>query len=649
MMSRIPNSQFSFDFRRRRSNSQTKILFRHFLTMGRHTRRNSHKNNNEKDTKSVEKNNLKDNSDDIITEKTNKTGRKKSIPIDDVDKINKINSTEKRIEDSSSQTNSENNNTTVANDGVVVSNTTGIKENSSFLKTLGSKRVSEVEKLITPQNKRSKTSTEEEDIQMVFAVEAEEEDEFPEGNLRSKTKTRSRPKTKSPVAKKPKTTMQPSGTNEDMMKQIMEELRLVKEQLKSKLNFEPSILLDPTKTSQTSSSPGLTKSPSGTMIYAPAVQRSQPPKGIVQQIMQEGKEKIPYQGGSIDNTFTEEHLDLILKQFRAGTQEAADKAEARAAKQPIKRKLDFEDKGNHEEQPTTSARDLAHDRILAAEKYREQLEQPSQGKNNLTVSTQVLDFPGKPVLDDDEFMHITCHVDDNVTELAEKGQFVDFDKLLAKYNKSFNQEEVQKIEVINKDGQAYFLPKDEKVSKINNVHMWEKAFRIYMAMYAKKHPQRVPEYMSTIHHAASKYIWENVAYYDHVYRHWMAKNPNRNWGKTFTQMWNIALCDPISIARFQNNGRFGGSQRKDLKGICWRFNKGICTAGVKCNFAHKCTFCGGTSHGAHVCFKKNRKSENKNNGNGSSGGAQNNSENKPQQQRRQQPSQMAQDSSSSSN
>ena len=114
------------------------------------------------------------------------------------------------------------------------------------------------------------------------------------------------------------------------------------------------------------------------------------------------------------------------------------------------------------------------------------------------------------------------------------------------------------------------------------------------------------QYISTIHHAASKYTWENVAYYDNVFRHWMAKNRNRSWGKTFGQMWNLALCDPLSVAK-NNSTSSWNKGGKDQKGICWRFNKGICKG--PCRYIHRCTFCGGTNHGSHACYKKNRKSD----------------------------------------
>ena len=114
------------------------------------------------------------------------------------------------------------------------------------------------------------------------------------------------------------------------------------------------------------------------------------------------------------------------------------------------------------------------------------------------------------------------------------------------------------------------------------------------------------QYSYTIHHAASKCTWDNVAYYDHVFRKNMEKNPERSWGKTYGDMWNIAMCD-LKSASLTNN--FGQGSKKTT-GTCWKFNKGICKAGQHCRYPHRCTYCGGTNHGAHNCFKKGRKSEN---------------------------------------
>ena len=469
------------------------------------------------------------------------------------------------------------------------------------------------------------------------------------------TKKRGRPKStekgNSPKCKKGKGSTvvdqtQPGSSNDEMMKRIMEELREVKQQLQSKFASQHVVVKE--KECRGRPSREIVKSPPTSTIYTPVVAKAhtEPNRGVVQHILNSKGEF------TINGCETDSQINEYLTNIRLGAQQAREEAvvdSKRKNKDPVedsrqvRRRLDFDRSEEVEEPQETevSMREKARDRILEAEKYREQIEKPKGRVIQNDIITQLVDqmgatkvdqpvqmeFPGNPVLDDNQFMHITCHVDDKDAELARRGQYLDFDKLLAKYNRSFNQEEVQRIEVLNKDGQAFFLPREEKQTKITNVHLWEKAFRIYMALYAKEHPRKVPEmiqYMSTIQLAASKYTWDNVAYYDNVFRHWMAKNPNRSWGKTFTEMWNITLCDHLSVARLQSGSQYGGkvNQKKDNKGVCWRFNKGICNSPVCC-FAHRCTYCGGTSHGAHVCFKKNRKSSTSgsgNNGNNNNGG-----------------------------
>ena len=291
----------------------------------------------------------------------------------------------------------------------------------------------------------------------------------------------------------------------------------------------------------------------------------------------------------------------------------------------MNRRLDFEEELAEVPPTAEEIQQMSRNKIVEAEKYKMALEPPKG-----------MEFPDKPIIDDDEFMHMSCAVDDNYEDKIKSGGFLDMDKLLAKYMKWQNYPgEHDRLELINRGGVAEFRVADDRPIKITNVHLWEKAFRIYMAIYTKAHPNKAHEmvqYMHTIHHAASKYSWDNVAYYDVVFRQMMAKNPNRNWGKIYTQMWNIALCDPLRNTASLNGGWSGNNNKKN-KGICWRFNKGICNY-PQCRYPHRCSSCGGTNHGAHVCFKKNKKqgdnkSENKNNNNNGHGSGEGSSNTEP--------------------
>ena len=167
---------------------------------------------------------------------------------------------------------------------------------------------------------------------------------------------------------------------------------------------------------------------------------------------------------------------------------------------------------------------------------------------------------------------------------------------------------MQSVDLINKEGHTYLaIGQNKRTNKVTGIESWEKAFRVYIALYTRKYPHRAAELMQygyTIQLAANKYSWDNVAYYDHVFRQNMAKNPDRSWGKTYNDLWNIAMCDLKSVA--------GTSSTGGKKGVayCWKFNKGMCK-NQHCRFEHKCNFCGGTSHGANTCYKKHGKSHGK--------------------------------------
>ena len=152
----------------------------------------------------------------------------------------------------------------------------------------------------------------------------------------------------------------------------------------------------------------------------------------------------------------------------------------------------------------------------------------------------------------------------------------------------------------------------KKKTKIDSIKKWEQAFRVYTTIYCQANPTRAGEilqYIDVIHRAAAIFSWDNVAKYDYVFRQLMAEKPHRSWAKTYTQMWNITLNEPIK--KFQENGSNRqssnhGSKKRDS--TCWKFNKNSCTFGKNCRFDHKCSYCGSFSHPAINC---NKKKENK--------------------------------------
>ena len=167
--------------------------------------------------------------------------------------------------------------------------------------------------------------------------------------------------------------------------------------------------------------------------------------------------------------------------------------------------------------------------------------------------------PNKEVIDDDQFFHLTCHVDALLKSKIERGEYVELECLLPKW-KSFGE---TRFEWINKDGMTFLAPTQDRDTKINGIRKWDQAFRVYAAIYCNANPSRSGEiwqYIYTINSAASSFQWDNVAYYDTTFRQMMAKNPQRKWSKTYMQLWQLALCEPIQKGGGFQSGSGSSSQ-----------------------------------------------------------------------------------------
>ena len=110
---------------------------------------------------------------------------------------------------------------------------------------------------------------------------------------------------------------------------------------------------------------------------------------------------------------------------------------------------------------------------------------------------------------DDEFFHLTCHVDANMKAKIQRGEFVELEKLLAKDKfRNPNAAAGQRMELVSKGGETFIMPVD-KENRISNVRRWEQAFRIYAAIYSQANLTRAAEiwqYVFVINSAASAYV-----------------------------------------------------------------------------------------------------------------------------------------------
>ena len=259
-----------------------------------------------------------------------------------------------------------------------------------------------------------------------------------------------------------------------------------------------------------------------------------------------------------------------------------------------------------------TGREAAEAAILEAEKHKA-LILPNKGKDfphQVNIPRMKIDDD-----DDDDFFHATCHVDVSLIGKIRRGEYVDLEKLLVKPKALSGRQnhEPGKVSFVNKDGTIKAVQEDV-TPKITNIRKWEQAFRMYATIYAEANPHRSAEifqYISIINGAATKYIWDNVAYYDYTFRQLMARKPHRSWAKIYNQMWNVALTEPLQFNNHSNaQGGQGSSsdnrnKRRDWRdGCCWKFNKGHCKHGPRCRFEHRCTFCGSYNHPLKSCRRK---------------------------------------------
>ena len=207
---------------------------------------------------------------------------------------------------------------------------------------------------------------------------------------------------------------------------------------------------------------------------------------------------------------------------------------------------------------------------------------------------------GPQGITDDKFFHLTCHVDSNLKQKIEKGEYVDLEKLLIKDKFKNQSGGGQHMELISKGGETFIMPVDPD-HKITNVRKWEQAFHIYAAIYSQANPHRSSEiwqYVFVINSAASTYTWENVANYNFTFRQLMECNPARSWANIYLQMWNLTMRDTLP----KNNSYTEFNAKKDWKrkGNSRRpsyyrsYNHGEkCKFEPNCKFIKRCSYCDG--------------------------------------------------------
>ena len=392
--------------------------------------------------------------------------------------------------------------------------------------------------------------------------------------------------------------------------------------------------------------PPLIKSPSDTTIYAPALNRG---------------------ANDVLSIFNDQQSSEAINgivQFIEGIRIQQKKEEKRKSdiQEPVASTSDHHDEISEEmnrEKSIQEARDKAAKAIIDAEMYKAIVDDPrgmiSNGNNPKNLPEYRIgsfeqnesrdDYGGESSqssdngafaqwpqflekndceVNDDAFFHITCHIEPKLRSAIEKGEFVELDKLLPRNRFKKRTQFDGKFRWVTRGSDTFLSPIENEGNGITSIRKWEQAFRVYATIFSKANPIRAAEiwqYIHVINVAASSYQWDNVAEYDFAFRQLMHANPRRSWAKTYNQIWNLTLRDPIVRTNYSghtsgsygnhnggyNNHNGGNSQTAGPKkaDTCWKFNRsGHCSEGRNCKWPHKCKYCRGTSHGYNSCRKR---------------------------------------------
>ena len=295
------------------------------------------------------------------------------------------------------------------------------------------------------------------------------------------------------------------------------------------------------------------KSPSDTTIYAPALNRSSGGYSPLNNQNKGFKLNQPEPSGSDGkNNFSNEEINTIISNFvesvRVEQVVAPDNEVRLQAQQGECRRAS----SIQEAIPgQTEARRRTDNAVVEAEKFRAAIAQvpgesftPFDRVGNSGMPAVIPNI-GEGISDDD-FFHLTCHIEPSLIHRIEKGEFVELEKLLPKDKYGKNGDE-NRLEWVHRDGGTFLVPA-QRDNKITNFRRWEQAFRAYATIYYGANPQRLKEiwqYITIINTAASAYTWDNVYNYDVTFRHLMAFNPNRSWAITYNQRWNLSMREPL--------------------------------------------------------------------------------------------------------
>lgn len=233
-----------------------------------------------------------------------------------------------------------------------------------------------------------------------------------------------------------------------------------------------------------------------------------------------------------------------------------------------------------------------------------------QNKADLAKPSGELSRELKSLLIDFKHCHLTSHVDRKIKSSILEGDFtIDFRRLVPRSRSRSKLDD--RLQMINKDGISCFVPADkDNYKEIASYKQWEVAFKVFMGIYITKWPEHSNEllqYSHIIQTAALTYPWESVYNYDIAFRDIKTDHSDRMWSMICQHTWSLEIGEPSSKLAFQGaslGANNSGTTRGQTRKVCWRFNKGKCVFGAACEFDHRCSVCGGRSHGRSTCYRR---------------------------------------------
>ena len=197
---------------------------------------------------------------------------------------------------------------------------------------------------------------------------------------------------------------------------------------------------------------------------------------------------------------------------------------------------------DHRTQQLLQQAEMSKAKIFQAPGENLQLDTSPNGHFSCKLSKEL----AHSVMVDEKYLMIGTHLDDTTNLKIIKGDYVEFEKLLPRDKIAAIED--QRMQIVNRGNQTFWVPIKESHGSIHNFHKWEQAFQVFTNVHIQSHPNRAAElvqYSHLIYTASLSFVWDNVYNYDKDFRLHLSHFPNRSWAIILQQAWSIRLKDKL--------------------------------------------------------------------------------------------------------